>query len=363
VCSDTTWYGIKGDTGYYGNYTVWWGDGDSSIFDNSGLNNVFHIYKNEGNYELVLRALTKQCQAPIWRFDSAFVHFQPHATLYVDTIISCEKREIKFQDSIASSKNYEFIIQNINTNDTLLFEKDTTTIYSVSNQSFFKNKNIILDKNDSFLFSLNVSNKWGCKSKDSLIYFPNIDTFPRASITLIGDSSGCRFKEISIQNNALNADSTLMVWGDGNNLSFDNFQNDIKTHIYDSVNTFNPYLIAKNLDNCLDTFKLSQAIKIIGKSKMDYTLTIDSTCQDVKLTIKDNSQNVDYILTLIQRKINGDTLLYDSATSTGNTLQWTSINKENVDIYRIAKNTFCEDDHHKPKNKQFRTCGMCSIYH
>lgn len=283
VCTDTASFAITGDTTPFKQYILYYGDGDSSILNNTQRNST-HKYASEGKFYVKLKALTKDCNYPIWRSDSVSVRFKPKAKFTIDsTLNSCGKREVFISDSSLRVDSFAF---------SWLSTKPIITNKQGARFS------LLIDSNAIYNLQHTVKNDWGCVDTFKSNLAITIPDFPTKGFTIKEkDSAGCVDHTITLYDSAKKSTQTIFYWGDGDSLITTSPGNVVAQYqrTYTSAGIFKPYQTVSNTDGCKDTFYFADAITVIEKAKAGFSVTIDSTCTDIQITLNDTSTFADSI--------------------------------------------------------------------
>lgn len=282
ICTDTASFVITGDTTPFSHYVLYYGDGDSSLLYNSKRETT-HSYLSEGKYLVKLKAFTKDCNFPIWRSDSVIVRFNPKALFITDSAgITCGKRHYFFRDSSIGA-------------DSFAFSWNTTLIAQNTKGSVF---DVIADSNATYSITHTVKNDWGCMDTFTQNLTVTIAQYPKKGFAINGkDSAGCTNHTITLYDSAKKSTQTIFYWGDGDSLITTSPGNVVAQYqrVYFNSGIFKPYQVVSNTDGCKDTFYYPDAIRVMDKAKAGFTVQVDSTCDNIKITLSDTSVFADSI--------------------------------------------------------------------
>lgn len=282
ICTDTASFLITGDTTPFSHYVLYYGDGDSSFLYNSKRETT-HTYLSEGKYLVKLKAYTKDCNFPIWRSDSVTVRFAPKALFITDSIgMACGKRQYFFRDSSIGA-------------DSFAFSWNTTLIAQNTKGSVF---DVVVDSNATYSLTHTVKNDWGCTDTFTQNLTVTIAQYPKKGFAIDGkDSAGCTNHTITLYDSAKKSTQTIFYWGDGDSLITTSPGNVVAQYqrVYFNSGIFKPYQVVSNTDGCKDTFYYPNAIRVVDKAKAGFTVQVDSTCDNITITLSDTSVFADSI--------------------------------------------------------------------
>lgn len=283
VCTDTSSFAITGDTTPFKQYILYYGDGDSSILNNT-QRNTSHKYASEGKFSVKLKALTKDCNYPIWRSDRVTVRFNPQAKFIIDsTLITCGKRQVFFRDSSLRVDSFAFS-----------WLASEPIITDKKGDDF----SLTIDSNATYNLEHTVKNDWGCVDTFRNNLAITIPNFPTKGFTIKEkDSAGCVDHTITLYDSAKKSTQTIFYWGDGDSLITTSPGNVVAQYqrTYNTAGIFKPYQTVSNTDGCKDTFYFTNAITVIEKAKAGFSVALDSTCDAIEIVLTDTSTSTDSI--------------------------------------------------------------------
>lgn len=212
-------------TGNIQQYIWYFGDGDSS-----NLENPYHTYPNNGNFNVTLRAIDENgCSKQITKSSYIEVYELPHVDFSANDSITCGNfLVVNFIDQCnANIANYYWNLGNGNTSN----QANPTGIYNSQGQ---------------YDIALEATDDKGCintKEKESFINIVN----NHADFQIPKDTA-CVGEEIILQN--LSSEMSDFSWDFGNGDTSDQAE---PTVIYEQPGDYNILLVASFLDNCTDS--------------------------------------------------------------------------------------------------------------
>ena len=233
--------------------------------DTSTSVSPIYSYPNQGLFNVELIAISQYgCSDTMQLTPTINVSSNPVASFIVDSISGCAPNNINF---------YSTSIDTVGATYSWTFGNGIS--YNGSNPSVYYNNP------GNYNVNLTVTNNNGCS--DTVLSTINIPSKPLASGS-ISDSSGCAPFFCQFSEQSIDAVNYHWDFGDGYTSNAAN-----PSHIYLAAGSYNPFLVATNIQGCTDTFYFSFPISVYTKPQAIFSMSSSSTCSPHSEQLINNS--------------------------------------------------------------------------
>ncbi|MBN2681760.1 MAG: PKD domain-containing protein [Bacteroidales bacterium] len=221
----------------------------------SNEQNPFHLYANEGNYNLILEVSTANCTDA----DTQLIYINPIPVIDISPSATdgCNYTNVVFTNNTTGASSYFWD-----------FGDGVTSVVPSPNHTFINNTNLEM----VFPVTVVAISPEGCR--DTLHIDITIHPSPVAAISS-NSTPGCSPLLVDFENFSADADNYLWNFGDGNTSTEispqHTFINDTSFILY-----YNVVLTAYSAFGCADS--INQFVTVFPNPDYDFTVTPDSSC-------------------------------------------------------------------------------------
>ncbi len=249
---------LQGDTTFL-NYRWYIFNSSNLLVDSTDIKNPV-LWLDDGIYKVKLRAQNPQCYSYTWWTDDIYVNHIPRLNITIDsTHITCSRQflKLKYQAQFADSVSVDW--------------KDGSPILWLPSDSIGYLTHNYFDSSHIYNIVVNIKNTY-CNSGKTINDTVALQLHPQAKFVSNNSSKtfpikGCTPLLVSISDSSKNANLVWYVSRSSNN-KVDSFTE--TNHIITDTGWFDITQFATNIDGCIDSFIVKNAVFIASKP----TLTI-----------------------------------------------------------------------------------------